>query len=246
MIAVGILLYHRSRKSFPPDPLPRRCSLSLTLYYHPLSSFCQKVLVALYEHGTAFERRIIDLGNEKDRVELLAMSPMGKFPVIRDHTRTRDLAETTIIIEYLDHFFAGERALLPRDWEDALQVRLWDRFFDSYLQVPMQQIVSDRMRGAKGDVTKERATLDMAYQRIDEHMADRAWIAGQGFSMADCAAAPALFYSSTVESFPPSLTHLNAYFERLMERPSVQRVMAEARPYFRFYPFADAIPKRFL
>jgi glutathione S-transferase len=243
MIAVVILCI--MPESFPADP-PRRCTLSLTLYYHPLSSFCHKVLVALYEHGTAFERRIIDLANEKDRTELLALSPMGKFPVIRDHARKRDLAETTIIIEYLDHFFAGERALVPGDWEDALQVRLWDRFFDNYLQVPMQQIVSDRIRGAKGDVAKERATLDMAYQRIDSHMADRAWIAGRGFSMADCAAAPALFYTSTVESFPPSLTHLKAYFERLMERPSVQRVMAEAKPYFRFYPFVDAIPKRFL
>jgi glutathione S-transferase len=220
--------------------------LSLTLYYHPLSSFCHKVLVALYENDTAFDRRIINLGDEQDRAELLALSPIGKFPVIRDHARKRDLAETTIIIEYLDHFFAGERPLIPREWEDALQVRLWDRFFDNYLQVPMQQIVSDRLRGARGDVTKEGATLEMAYRMIDKHMADRTWIAGQGFSVADCAAAPALFYTSTVQSFPPSLTHLKAYFDRLMERPSVQRVMAEAKPYFQFYPFVDAIPKRFL
>jgi glutathione S-transferase len=219
--------------------------LSLTLYYHPLSSFCHKVLAALYENGTAFERRVIDLGDEKDRAELLALSPLGKFPVIRDHARKRNVAETTIIIEYLDHFFAGKRALVPVEWEDALQVRLWDRFFDNYLQVPMQQIVGDRMRGSKGDVTKERATLNIAYRMIDEHMADRTWI-GQSFSMADCAAAPALFYAGTVESFPASLTRLHAYFDRLMERPSVQRVMAEAKPYFRFYPFAEAIPKRFL
>jgi glutathione S-transferase len=219
--------------------------LSLTLYYHPLSSFCHKVLVALYESGTEFERRVINLGDDKDRAELLAVSPIGKFPAVRDHDRKRNLAETTIIIEYLDHFFAGERPLIPREWEDAFQVRLWDRLFDNYLQVPMQQIVGDRMRGAKGDLARERATLDTAYVMIDKQVADTTWIAGRNFSMADCAAAPALFYAGTVHPFPQSFPHLRAYFDRLMERPSVQRVMEEAKPYFRLFPFADAIPKRF-
>ena len=218
--------------------------MSLTLYYHPLSSFCHKVLVALYEIDTPFDRRIIDFGDDKDRAELQAVSPIGKFPVIRDHARKQDVVETTIIIEYLDHCFAGD--LIPGVWEDALQVRLWDRFFDNYLQVPMQQIVSDRMQGGKGDLKKERATLEIAYGMIDKQMAGRTWVAGPGFSMADCAAAPALFYTSTVQSFPPGLTHLQAYFDRLMERSSVQRVMLEAKPYFQFYPFVDAIPKRFL
>jgi glutathione S-transferase len=217
--------------------------MSLTLYYHPLSSFCHKVLIALYENHIEFDRRIINLGNDKDRAELLAVSPIGKFPAIRDHDRKRDLAETTIIIEYLDHFFAG--GLVPRGWEDAFQVRLWDRLFDNYLQVPMQQIVSDRMRGTKGDVAKERATLDTAYGMIDKQMAQGTWIAGQSFSMADCAAAPALFYAGTVQPFPQGLGHLKAYFDRLMARPSVQRVIEEAKPYFPLYPFADAIPQRF-
>ena len=219
--------------------------MSLTLYYHPLSSFCHKVLVALYENGTEFDRRIINLGDDKDRAELLAVSPIGKFPAIRDHVRKRDLAETTIIIEYLDHFFAGERALIPREWEDAFQVRLWDRLFDNYLQVPMQQIVGDRMRGGKGDVARERATLDTAYGMIDNQMADGPWVAGRNFSMADCAAAPALFYAGIIQPFPEGHHRLRAYFDRLMERPSVQRVMEEAKPYFALFPFADAIPKRF-
>ena len=219
--------------------------MSLTLYYHPLSSFCHKVLVALYENGTEFDRRIINLGDDKDRAELLAVSPIGKFPAIRDHVRKRDLAETTIIIEYLDHFFAGERALIPREWEDAFRVRLWDRLFDNYLQVPMQQIVADRMRGGKGDVTRERATLDTAYGMIDNQMADGPWVAGRNFSMADCAAAPALFYAGIIQPFPEGHHRLRAYFDRLMERPSVQRVMEEAKPYFALFPFADAIPKRF-
>jgi glutathione S-transferase len=220
--------------------------MSLTLYYHPLASFCHKVLVALYEHDTAFERRIIDLGDEKDRALLLSVSPIGKFPVIRDHARGRDVAETTIIIEYLDRFFAGGRALIPPGWDDALQVRLWDRIFDNYVQLPMQQIVGDRMRGGKGDLTPERARLDTVYGMIDKHMAERTWIAAEGFSMADCAAAPALFYGRAVQSFPQTHTHLEAYFDRLVARPSVQRVLAEAKPYFSLFPFADAIPKRFL
>jgi len=219
--------------------------MSLTLYYHPLASFCHKVLIALYENDTGFDRRIIDLGDDKDRAELLAVSPIGKFPVIRDHARNRDLAETTIIIEYLDHFFSGARSLIPREWEDALRVRLWDRLFDNYVQVPMQQIVGDHMRGAKGDVAKERAMLQTAYGMIDKQMADRTWVASQSFSMADCAAVPALFYGSTVQPFPQRLSHLRAYFDRLMERPSVQRVIEEAKPYFPLYPLAAAIPKRF-
>jgi glutathione S-transferase len=220
--------------------------VSLTLYYHPLASFCHKVLIALYENRTAFDPRIIDLGDAKDRAELSALSPIGKFPVIRDHARERDVAETTIIIEYLDHFFAGERPLIPHAWEDALQVRLWDRLFDQYVQTPMQQIVGDRLRGTQTDLSKERATLETAYGMIDKQMADRIWMGRQGFSMADCAAAPALFFSSTVQPFPHGLSHLKAYFERLVERPSVKRVLEEAKPYLQFYPFVDAVPKQFL
>jgi glutathione S-transferase len=219
--------------------------MSLTLYYHPLASYCHKVLIALYEKEIGFEKRLIDLGAAADREDLQAIWPVGKFPVIRDHARKRDLAETTIIIEYLDRFFGGERPLIPSGWDDALEVRLWDRIFDNHLQGPMQQIVADRMSGAKGDVRRERATLVTVYGMLDRHMASRTWVSNQGFSMADCAAAPALFYTSTIEPFPEQLRHLRAYFDRLMERPSVRRVIEEAKPYFPFYPFADAIPKRF-
>jgi glutathione S-transferase len=219
--------------------------VSLTLYYHPLASFCWKVLIALYENATVFEKRIIDLSNEKDRAELLAVWPMAKFPVIRDHARKRDLAETTIIIEYLDHFYAGGQPMIPKNWEDALQARLWDRFFDNYLQGPMQQIVGNHLRGAKGDVSNERATLETAYGMIDRHVAPKGWIAGESFSIADCAAAPALFYTSTLQSFPSAFRNLSAYFDRLVERPSVKRVIEEAKPYFPMYPFAEAVPQRF-
>jgi glutathione S-transferase len=220
-------------------------SATLRLYYHPLSSFCHKVLIALYENNIEFERRIIDLGNEADRAELQAIWPFNKFPVIRDQTHKRDVAESTAIIEYLNHYSAGERSLLPADWEAAFEVRFWDRVFDNYVQRPMQQIVADRIRGNHGDLTSERTTLKTAYAMIDQHMASRTWVSGQDFSMADCAAAPALFYASTLQPFPNELKHLSTYFDRLTKRPSFGRVLEEAKPYFSMYPFADAIPQRF-
>jgi glutathione S-transferase len=217
----------------------------ITLYYHPLASFCHKVLIALYEHGIDFEKRLINLGDAADRAELQAIWPIGKFPVIRDHARGRDVPESSIIIEYLDHFYQGGAPLLPPEWEAAYDVRLWDRFFDNYVQGPMNAIVLDRILGSKGDMARERAALATAYGMIDERMAARQWIAGDSFSMADCAAAPALFYAATLEPFANGASHLNAYFERLMARPSVQRVLEEAKPYFSMYPFEEAIPARF-
>ena len=219
--------------------------MALTLYYHPLASFCHKVLIALYEHGTPFEGRIIDLGNPADRAELQAAWPLVKFPVIRDHARGRDVPETSIIIEYLDHYFSGGAHLIPQDWEAALEVRLWDRFFDQYVQGPMQEIVADTFRAVRRDMAPERQALGAAYGMLEERMAARTWAAGDEFSMADCAAAPALFYASTLVPFATESTNLRAYFERLMARPSVRRVIDEAKPYFGMYPFAEAIPERF-
>lgn len=219
--------------------------MAITLYFHPLASFCHKVLIALYERGIDFEKRLIDLGDEKDRAALQAIWPIGKFPVIRDHARGRDVPESSIIIEYLDHFYPGATALLPPEWEAAHDVRLWDRFFDNYVQGPMNAIVVDRITGSKGDMARERAALATAYRMIDERMASRQWIAGDTFSMADCAAAPALFYAATLVPFADGASHLAAYFERLMARPSVHRVLEEAKPYFSMYPFEEAIPARF-
>ncbi|UVK96526.1 glutathione S-transferase family protein [Pseudomonas sp. B21-048] len=220
--------------------------MSLTLYYHPLASFCHKVLIALYENGTEFERRIIDLGDAADRAELQALWPIGKFPIIHDHARQRNLPESSIIIEYLDRLHPGKHRLVPDDWDSALEVRLWDRFFDHYVQVPMQQIVSDRLHATNGDLTRERSTLETAYGMLDRRMASRIWVASPEFSMADCAAAPALFYASTLVPFPDDYGHLSAYFDRLVQRPSFQRVIDEARPWFSLYPFAEAIEQRFL
>ena len=219
--------------------------MPLTLYYHPLSSYCHKVLVALYEQAIEFEKKIIDLTSEADRSVLQALWPPCKFPVIRDHGRQRNLAESSVIIEYLDHFHAGQHPLIPADWDTALEVRLWDRFFDLHVQTPMQQIVADRLRGTHGDLTRERAALMTAYGMLERQLAGRTWVASPDFSLADCAACPALFYASTLLPFPTDYRHLQGYFERLTQRPSFQRVIDEARPYFSLYPFAEVIPQRF-
>jgi glutathione S-transferase len=219
--------------------------MPLTLYYHPLSSFCHKVLIAFYELGVEFERRIIDLSNEAQRTELKALWPFCKFPVIRDHDRQRDVPESSVIIEYLDRFYPSQQHLIPGDWDTALDVRLWDRFFDLHVQVPLQQIVSDRMRSANGDLSRERATLMTAYGMLERQLGCRTWVASPDFSMADCAAAPALFYASILVPFPDDHHHLIAYFDRLTQRPSVQRVIVEARPCFHLFPFAEDMPERF-
>ncbi|WP_408952471.1 glutathione S-transferase family protein [Lysobacter sp. Hz 25] len=224
--------------------------MSLTLYQHPLASFCHKVLIALYENGTAFETHLVDLGTPDARAGFCELWPVGKMPVLRDEALDRTVPETTVIIEYLDQHYPGARPLLPPGQDERLDVRLWDRFFDLYVQVPVQKIVVDRIRPpASRDpygVAEAQATLANAYDMLEQRMRERTWACGEDFSLADCAASPALFYAGIVAPFPPGHTHLAAYFERLMARPSVQRTIAEARPYFPMFPFVDAMPARFL
>jgi glutathione S-transferase len=220
--------------------------MSLTLYYHPLSSFCHKALIALYENGAAFDKRLIDLSQAGDRDALRAAFPIGKFPVLFDSVRDRHVAESSIIIEYVDRFFSGAQALIPADADAALDVRFWDRFFDTYVHYPMQRIVADRLGPAPGAMAAERALLHLAYGVADRRLKDRSWVVGDRFSLADCAAAPALFYATTLEPIPPGLEALTAYVERLVARASVRRVLDEAKPFFHLYPFVDAIPPRFL
>ena len=224
--------------------------MSLTLYLHPLASFCHKVLIALYENDTTFEPITVDLGDPGSAAELLARWPVGKIPVLHDQARDRVVPETSIIVEYLQLHYPGPAALLPPDAQAALDVRLWDRFFDLYVSVPMQKIVLDRIRpeGAADPtgVAEARQSLDTAYAMADAHLAGRGWATGDSFSMADCAAAPALFFASIVHPFAAGQTHLQAYFERLLARHSVHRTLEEARPYFSMFPYRDAMPARFL
>jgi glutathione S-transferase len=223
--------------------------MTLALYLHPLASFCHKVLIALYENGTPFEARSVDLMNESARAQFMEMWPVGKMPVLRDESRDRTVPESTIIIEYLDRYYPGPRPLLPRDEEIQLEARLWDRFYDQYVSAPVQKIVTDRIRPAGANdhygVAEAEKALRVAYGVIEQRMANRSWTAGDSFGVADCAAAPALFFAGIVVPFAEDQTNLAAYFDRLADRPSFKRVIDEARPYFSLFPYQDRIPARF-
>lgn len=223
--------------------------MSLVLYQHPLASFCHKVLIALYENGTPFESRIVDLSDEESRTSLQRLWPIGKFPILRDEDLDSTIPETSIIIEYLDRHYPGPQPLLPLDPSDALCVRLWDRFFDLYVQTPMQKIVADKIRPEdKTDpdgVAEAQATLRTAYGMIEQQLGDHLWITGTALTMADCAAAPALFYAETLVPFGETQTRLRQYYQRLLERPSFARVLREAMPYFKLYPYRDRLPAQF-
>ncbi|MBB2672170.1 UNVERIFIED_ORG: glutathione S-transferase [Rhizobium esperanzae] len=223
--------------------------MSLVLYGHPLASFCHKVLIALYENDTPFENHLVDLSDETSRADLFRFWPIGKMPLLRDEARDSTIPETSIIIEYLDHYYPGPAPLLPQEIDRALQVRLWDRFFDHYIQVPMQTLVSNRRRPeGKADeieIAASRETLATAYPMIEKQLGGSPWITGGAFTMADCAAAPSLFYAETLVPFSPDQPRLRAYYERLLARPSFARALEEARPYFKFYPYHDRLPARF-
>jgi glutathione S-transferase len=221
----------------------------LVLYYHPLASFCHKVLIALYENDTPFDKRIVDLADESSSAQMLSYWPVGKIPVLRDEQRQQTVPETSVIIEYLAHHYPGPVPLVPEDRDQALQVRLWDRFFDLYVSAPMQKLVTDRLRPAgRGDpagVEEAVATLARTYAVLEAHLRSGGWAAGESFSLADCAAAPALFYADIVAPFSGQYPKVTSYFERLLGRPSVARTIDEARPYFPMFPLRDRIPARF-
>lgn len=214
--------------------------MSLTFHYHPLASFCWKALIALYENDTPFQPHLVDLGNELSRAEFTALWPIAKMPVLRDTTRDRIVPESSIIIEYLDQHYPGRTRFLPADTDLARQVRLQDRIFDLYVHEPMQKIVIDRIRPpGKTDpygVEQARAQLQSAYDMIDADMANKTWAVGDSFTLADCAASPALFYANEVQPFGDNHENLAAYFGRLRARPSFARVIDEAQPYFAMFP----------
>lgn len=220
---------------------------SLTLHMHPLSSYCWKVLLALYEGGTPFQTVQID-GAPKDNKAYAELWPMAKMPLLQDGVVV--LPETSIIIDYLQDHYPGSIRLIPADSDAAREVRLWDRILDLYVHTPMQKLVSDRLRPAHSKdplgVEEARATLDTAYAMLDRRMAERKWAAGDAFSMADCAAMPPLFYLEAVLPYRATRPALRAYFERLVSRPSAQRVIREARPWLRYFPFADKLESHLL
>jgi glutathione S-transferase len=218
--------------------------MTLQLYAHPFSSYCQKVLIALYENATPFEFRMLPPGLDGDEIaaEFVERWPLRKFPVLVDAGLT--VVEATIIVEHLDLHHRGRVRFIPDDPRAALEVRMLDRFFDNYVMTPMQKIVGDAIR--KPDtrdphgVGEARALLDTAYRWLDGHLAkQREWAAGGAFSLADCAAAPSLLYADWVHPIARPHTRVHDYRRRLLARPSYARAVDEARPYRAMFPLGD-------
>jgi glutathione S-transferase len=215
--------------------------MTLRLYFHPLSSFCMKALIALYENDVPFEREVVDLGDPASSAAFKKIWPIGKFPVLRDEAKDRTIPESSIIIEYLAQHFPGKSQLVPADPDLARQTRLRDRFYDLHVHVPMQKVITDRIRPAGQNdpigVEQARSLLQTALGMVDQDMASKTWAMGESFTMADCAAAPTLFYiNMAVMPLGESYKHVAAYLDRLLKRPSFARAMKEAEPFLSWVP----------
>lgn len=210
----------------------------MKLYAHPFSSYCQKVLIALYENEIPFEFRMLAPGDAETAAEHETLWPLKRIPVLVDARRT--VVEASVIIEYLDLHHPGSVRLVPKNPRAALDVRMMDRFFDNYIMTPMQKIVFDSMRAAENrdrqGVTEARQLLDTAYCWLDNTIKGREWAAGDAFSLADCAGAPALFYADWVHPIGETFANVRAYRQRLLARPSFERAVDEARPYRSLFP----------
>lgn len=213
--------------------------MTLKLYLHPLSSFCWKVMIPLYESGIPFEPVMVELMDPAKRAEYLKLSPFGKIPTLVDGDRV--INETSIMIEYLATTYPQAASLLPKDPAEALKVRALDRFFDLYIGLVLGKVANDRMRPAdkRDAIGVEMVMNDLrtALGIIEKDMATRTWAAGETFTMADCAAAPALYYAQRLIPFSPGYPNTARYLERLQGRPSVARAIDGATPYFHMVPY---------
>jgi glutathione S-transferase len=211
--------------------------MSLKLYAHPLSSFSWKVLIALYENTTPFELVTVD---ETTLAEFQKVWPIGKFPVLVDQARGETVPESSAIIDYLDRYHPGPVRFTPADPDLAWRVRLRDRFFDLHVQQHVQKIVGDRIRPAgqkdPRGVSDARGALTKAYPVAEAEIGRLTWLSGDSFGLADCAAAPALYYANKVQPFGEGHAAVKAYLQRLAARPSFERVLREAEPFFKLFP----------
>jgi glutathione S-transferase len=207
----------------------------MQLYAHPFSSYSQKVLIALYENGTPFQYR--NLEDATANAELALLSPLKRFPVLVDEGRA--ILETSTIIEYLQLHQPGAVRLIP-DGDAGIEARMLDRMFDNYVMHFMQKVVFNQLRpeadrDAYG-VIEARNFLDKIYPWLDQRLTARTWAAGSDFTIADCAAAPALFYADWVQEIPAAHRNLRNYRARLLARPSVARAVEEGRPFRNYFP----------
>src|SRR5262245_45496597 len=198
--------------------------MALKLYYHPLSSFCHKALIALYEADIPFEPVFVNLADQESSAAMRAYWPIAKFPLLRDEARNCTVPESTIIINYLDMHYGNGTQFVPLDADQAWQVQMWDRFYDHYIHYPLQTIVGDNLRPADQrdpfGVEQAKRQMHTALAIADAAMPSRTWAAGDAFTLADCAAAPALFYANVVMPFGKTHKNLATYLGRLMARPS--------------------------
>lgn len=210
----------------------------MKLFAHPFSSYCQKVLTALYENDTPFEWQLLDFGDPATLTEFASLWPLQRMPVLLDGGRA--IVESSIIIEHLDLAHPGRTRFVPEDRRDALEVRRMDRCFDNYVMAPMMRIVFDCLRPESNrdptGVSEARALLDTTYGWLERELADREWAGGARFSLADCAAAPALFYADWVHPIGAARPVLGAYRARLLARPSFARAVDGGRPYRKDFP----------
>jgi glutathione S-transferase len=212
--------------------------VTMDLYAHPFSSYCQKVLIALYENGTPFQLKMLDHETPDNFAELTRLWPLKKFPVLVDDGRA--VIESSVIIEHLALNHPGPVELIPSDPKLALDVRFMDRFFDNYIMTAMQKPVFEALRsqGARKEeaMAEARQALDTAYAWLEKRLDRRTWASGESFTMADCAAAPSLFYADWVHQIGPDFPELRAYRSRLLARPSFARAVDAARPYRPNFP----------
>jgi glutathione S-transferase len=216
----------------------------LQVYGHPLASFYWKVLIALYEREVPFEFLMVDPAHPQNAQAIAALSPTGQFPVLVDGAR--HVVESAAIIEYLDLHHGEAAPLVPADPRDAIETRQMDGIFDDYVMAPLTRMVLDAIREpAKRDpqsVLEAQALLDKSYAWLERWMQGREFAANGRFGLADCAAAPSLFYAHWGYPIPPACTALRAYRARLLARPTVRRVVDEARPWFQYFPLHGHSP----
>jgi glutathione S-transferase len=212
--------------------------MTLALYGHAFSSYTQKVLVALYENAIPFEFHSIGPDRPQHTEKWQQRWPLRKFPLLLDGERS--VVESSIIIEYLQLAHPGPVHLLPTDAIAALEVRFLDRFFDLHVMGPMQHAVNGALTGEaikrEEGLALAAAKLELAYAWLEDHLADRAWAAGPDFTLADCAAAPSLFYADWTHAISGQYPVLRAYRARLLARPSFARAVEEARPFRSYFP----------
>lgn len=210
--------------------------MTVELFAHPFSSYCQKALIAFYENDIPFTYRMMEDPGVGEA--FAALWPLKRFPILRENGRV--VVEATILIEYLHLHHPGPVALIPEDPDLALEARMLDRFFDNYVMTPQGRFVVDALRPAEHrdpyGVEEARKMLDTSYAWLDQHLQGRTWAVGDSFTLADCAAAPSLFYADWTHRIPEQYEHLIAYRARLLQRPSFARAVDEARRFRHYFP----------